>query len=218
MKILALEFSSPRRSVAVLEGAKILAEQVEPAAQGVPPLRLIADALAEARVEQGEVGCVAVGLGPGSYNGIRGAIALAQGWQLSGGVKLLGVSSVECIAARAQEEKLLGVVNVVIDAQRNEFYLASYEISSECLKKPSELKIVTLTELQSAIISESLDVGPEVTKWLPNGRVIFPSAATLGRLAAARGDFVSGEQLEPIYFRSASFVKAPPPRSLEFKL
>ena len=218
MKILALEFSSPRRSVAVVDGAKILAEHVEPAGQGVPPLRLIADALAEARVEQGEIGCVAVGLGPGSYNGIRGAIALAQGWQLSGGAKLLGVSSVECIAAQAREEKLLGGVNVVVDAQRNEFYFASYEISSECLKKLSDLKIVTLTELQSAIISESLVVGPEVTKWLPNGRVIFPSAATLGRLAASRGDFVSGAQLEPIYFRSTSFVKAPPPRSLEFKL
>ena len=218
MKILALEFSSPRRSVAVLDGAKILAEQVIPAGQGVPPLRLIADALAEARVEQGEVGCVAVGIGPGSYNGIRSAIALAQGWQLSGCAKLLGVSSVECIAAQAQEEKLLGGVDVVIDAQRNEFYLASYEIGSECLKNLSGLKIVTLTELQSEITSESLAIGPEVTKWLPNGRVIFPGAATLGRLAAARGDFVSGEQLEPIYFRATSFVKASPPRSLEFKL
>ena len=49
---------------------------------------------------------------------------MAQGWQLARGVKLLGVSSAECLAAQAQAEKIFGRVNVVIDAQRNEFYLA----------------------------------------------------------------------------------------------
>ena len=72
---------------------------------------------------------IAVGLGPGSYTGIRVAISMAQGWQLARGVKLLGVSSAECLAAQAQAEKIFGRVNVVIDAQRNEFYLATYEIS-----------------------------------------------------------------------------------------
>ena len=214
MKILALEFSSPRRSVAVLDGTTVLAEQVELAGQGVPPLRLIADALAEARVKQSEIGCVTVGLGPGSYNGIRGAIALAQGWQLADDVKLIGVSSVECLAVQGQAEKVFGEVNVVIDAQRNEFYLASYEISSKLLRKTDNLKIVTLTELKSAVKVGNLTAGPEVTRWFPAGRVIFPSAATLGRLAAEREDFVSGEHLEPIYLRATSFVKAPPARGL----
>ena len=42
---------------------------------------------------------IAVGLGPGSYTGIRAAIALAQGWQLAREVKTLGVSSVAAMAA-----------------------------------------------------------------------------------------------------------------------
>jgi len=64
---------------------------------------------------------LAVGLGPGSYTGIRVALSIAQGWQLAGGVKLLGLSSVECVAAQAQAEKISGRVNVLIDAQRNDF-------------------------------------------------------------------------------------------------
>lgn len=214
MKILALEFSSPRRSVAVLDGTTVLAEQAEPAGQGVPPLRLITNALVAAQTKQSEIGCVAVGLGPGSYNGIRGAIALAQGWQLAGGVRLIGVSSMECIAAQAQAEKAFGGVNVVVDAQRNEFYIAGYEISAISLKNTSLLRIITLTELKSPVEVESLAVGPEVTRWFPAGRVVFPGAATLGQLAAAREDFVSGDQLEPIYLRATSFVKAPAARSL----
>jgi hypothetical protein len=55
-------------------------------------------------------------------------------------------------------------------------------------------------------------VGPEVTNWLPGSRVLFPRAATLGRLARGRTDFVPGEKLVPIYLRATQFVKAPPPR------
>ena len=86
--------------------------------------------LREAGLEREQIEVIAVGLGPGSYTGIRVAISIAQGWQLARGVKLLGVSSAECLAAQAQAEKIFGRVNVVIDAQRNEFYLAAYEISS----------------------------------------------------------------------------------------
>lgn len=214
MKILALEFSSSRRSVAVLEGATVIAEQAEPVGATVPPLRLIADVLAAASLTPTDIGGLAIGLGPGSYNGIRGAIALAQGWQLASGVKLIGVSSAECIAARAQAEGVLGRIGVVIDAQRNEFYLATHEITEKTIKTTSDLKIITLPELNSWAESGGVLVGPEVTKWFPAGRVILPDAATLGRLAAAREDFVLGEALEPIYLRATSFVKAPPARNL----
>ena len=70
------------------------------------------------------------------------AISIAQGWQLARGVKLLGIGSVECLAAQAQAEKIFGRVNVVIDAQRGEFYLANYEISADGVKEIEPLKIV----------------------------------------------------------------------------
>jgi tRNA threonylcarbamoyl adenosine modification protein YeaZ len=212
MKILAIEFSSPRRSVAVLDGALILAEQAEAAGQTVSPLRLVEQALAAAKISREQIECVVVGLGPGSYTGIRGAIALAQGWQLATGVKLLGVSSADGIAAHAQAEKVFGRVNVVIDAQRGEFYHATYDISDKSIKNTSNLNIVSLTEIQSVAKSINPFVGPEIARWVSTARILFPTAVALGQLAAARTDFVSGEELEPIYLRATTFVKAAPPR------
>jgi tRNA threonylcarbamoyladenosine biosynthesis protein TsaB len=214
MTILALEFSSSQRSVAVLrtDGAAIAAEAVETGGRGTNAFGMIEQALAGAKIEREQIEVIAVGLGPGSYTGIRAAISLAQGWQLARDVKLLGVSGADAIAAQAHAEKIHGRVNVVIDAQRNEFYLATYEIAADGWRKISPLKILTKAELQSRVDGGEILIGPEVAKWFPSGRTIFPRAAALAELAARRNDFVPGEKLEPIYLRETNFVKAPPRR------
>jgi tRNA threonylcarbamoyladenosine biosynthesis protein TsaB len=115
MTILSLEFSSAQRSVAVVRPGdpQITAEAVERGAGGTHALGLIEQVLAEAKIEREQIEVIAVGLGPGSYTGIRVALSVAQGWQLARDVKLLGVSSVECLAAQARAEKIFGRVNVV---------------------------------------------------------------------------------------------------------
>ncbi|HLX95156.1 MAG TPA: tRNA (adenosine(37)-N6)-threonylcarbamoyltransferase complex dimerization subunit type 1 TsaB [Verrucomicrobiae bacterium] len=213
MTILALEFSSAQRSAAVVHRGghpHISAEAVETGTGGTNAFRLIERVLAEAKVEREQIEVLAVGLGPGSYAGVRVAISIAQGWQLARGVKLLGISSSECLAAQARVDKNFDRVNVVIDAQRNEFYLASYEISPEGSTEIEPLRIVSLTELQSRARAGGIWVGPEVTRWLPGGQILFPAAAALGRLAARRSDFVGGGNLSPIYLRETNFVKARP--------
>src|SRR5580704_7966632 len=124
MTILALEFSSPQRSVAVLRmgDTPVVAEAIEAGGRNTTAFGMIEKVLAEAKIEREEIDVIVVGLGPGSYTGIRAAISIAQGWRLARGIKLLGVNSVEAIAAQAQVENFFGRVNVVIDAQRNEFY------------------------------------------------------------------------------------------------
>ena len=211
MTILALEFSSAQRSVA-LSRREVITEAAEAGGRHTAALGMIEKVLAEAGASRGEIGALAVGLGPGSYTGIRSAIALAQGWQLAAGVKLLGVSSVEAIVARAQEEHVTGRITVVIDAQRNEFYLATYDLTGAGRTEVEPLQIVSLAEVQARSDAGHLIVGPEVTRWFPAGRVIFPTAATLARLAGGRTEFVPGEKLEPIYLRETAFVKAPPSR------
>ncbi|MBI2925972.1 MAG: tRNA (adenosine(37)-N6)-threonylcarbamoyltransferase complex dimerization subunit type 1 TsaB [Verrucomicrobia bacterium] len=219
MKILALEFSSPQRSAAVVEGGTgaspvtlgSVRASDDPQRRG---LALVDAALREARVESEEITCLAIGLGPGSYTGIRSAIAIAQGWQLARAVKLVGISSVECLAVQAQTDGTLGRVNIVIDAQRREFYLAGYAIAATECREVEPLHLATFEEVERHSRAGALLIGPEVTRWFPTGRVLFPDAATLGRLAAGRTDFAQGEDLEPIYLRQTSFVKAPPPRVL----
>ena len=211
MKILALEFSSLQRSVAISREADVT-EVVETGSGANAPLIIIEEALQQAKVEREQIECIAIGLGPGSYTGIRSAIALAQGWQLARGVKLLGVSSVQGIAAQAQSDGFRGRFSVVIDAQREEFYLATCELSDAHLGEIEPLHIVTHADLQRRIESGNVLIGPEVTRWFPSGRIVFPRAAMLCHLAKGRTDFLPGQQLEPIYLRETKFVKAPPPR------
>src|SRR6185295_9862408 len=132
MKILALEFSSPQRSVAVIDGSAVSLSEVFESLPGktMKPLSMVEEALRKAGLERERIECVAVGLGPGSYTGVRVAIALAQGWQLARDTKLLGISSAECIAAQAQADGFSGKACIVIDAQRDEFYIAVYEVGA----------------------------------------------------------------------------------------
>ena len=154
MTILALEFSSPQRSVAVLQGGAdagplALGEAIEAGTRSTNALGLVEEALRQAQLDREQIECLAVGLGPGSYTGIRLAIALAQGWQLARPVQLLGVSSAECLAAQAQAEGIFGRVEVVIDAQRNEFYLAGYDLSAESRREIEPLRLVAAAEVQA---------------------------------------------------------------------
>jgi tRNA threonylcarbamoyladenosine biosynthesis protein TsaB len=217
MKILALEFSSPQRSVAIVQadasaGVVSLCEAVAAGVEGPKTFGLVERVLNDARLEREQIECLAIGLGPGSYAGIRAAIALAQGWQLARGVNLLGISSAECVAAQAQAEGIVGHANVVIDAQRNEFYLAGYVLADQSRSELEPLHLATLAEVQRHVDAGEAIIGPEVVRWFPQGRPILPRAGTLGRLALARTGFAAGEKLEPIYLRETSFVKAPPPR------
>lgn len=214
MMILALEFSSSQRSVALARDGRALASASETGGRGTRAFGLAESVLADAKVRREEIQCLAIGLGPGSYTGIRAALAIAQGWQLATGAKLLGIGSVDCLARQAKTGKLFGRVNIVIDAQRGEFYLARLDISAADIKEAAALKIVSTADVQACVHAGETLIGPEVTRWFSAGRELFPRAATLAALAAERTDFMPGEKLEPIYLREANFAKAPPARAL----
>ena len=93
MTILALEFSSPHRSVAVLRADSVV-EAVETGGRGTNAFHLIERVLTESGVARGQIEVVVVGLGPGSYTGIRVAVAIAQGWQLARGTSATSGGSI----------------------------------------------------------------------------------------------------------------------------
>ncbi len=212
MTLLALEFSSEHLSVAIARNGIVLGEAMEAGGRSMAALAMIEKILAKAKIEREEIEAIAVGLGPGSYTGVRGAIALAQGWQLARDIKLTGVSSVEAIAVGAQAAGVFGRVSVVVNAQREEFYIATYDIGQAALKEIEPLKILPVADIRSRAGKGECFIGPEAAKFSPNARVFFPQAATVAKLAAARGAFSSDEKVEPIYLRETNFVKAQLPR------
>jgi len=224
MKILALEFSSLQRSVAVIQTTPPknqaaspagVSEIVQTGGVGANLLGMIDATLQQAGIERERIEVLAIGLGPGSYSGIRRAIAVAQGWELArfgSPLKLLGIGSTDCLVTQAQEEGARGRFTVVIDAQRGEFYMATYDINPAACTVIEPLRIATLQELQEREAVGECFIGPQAARFR-NGRVTFPRASTLARLAKERNDFVSAEKLEPIYLRKTQFVKAQPVRT-----
>lgn len=218
MKILAVEFSSQERSVAVAVVSEAGVVSVTGAAReaggrSVKALAMVQAALDQAKLPREDIDCLAVGLGPGSYTGIRAAISLAQGWQLARNVRLVGVSSVESLAVRAQAQGARGQCAFVIDAQRREYYLAGYSITDADVRVTEPLRIVPQSELRDRLGRGERIFGPDP---VPNVELtrLYPDAATLAKLAVSHKEAMAGEQLEPIYLREARFVKAPPHREI----
>jgi tRNA threonylcarbamoyladenosine biosynthesis protein TsaB len=212
MKILALEFSSSRRSVAVLSfdgSGKLLAqgEAIETGGRTTRAIGMIEAALRQAQIEREQVDRLAIGLGPGSYHGIRTAIALAQGWQLARKLDVIGISSAEVLAEQARDEGVTGNVDIVIDAHRNEFYITRYSIIENLVAETQSLRLASSEEIQSKRQQPVTLLGPDLPDVVPTARPLFPSAALLGRLARTGTPAQDASRLEPIYLRTTSFVK-----------
>src|SRR3954468_24706051 len=114
MKTLALELSSSVGSVATCDGADGHLLRVFPADR--KHSGLFFENLSALREESGKPEAIVVGLGPGSYAGVRIAIATAIGLRAASGARLFGLPS---ICAFESPEYL-----VVGDARRNSFFLA----------------------------------------------------------------------------------------------
>ena len=217
MKILAVEFSSELRSVALVEKlpdgtSRVRGSALEKGGRNAHAFDLVELALQEAKMEREEIDCIAVGIGPGSYTGIRAAIALAQDGHLGHELKLVGISSVECLAAQTFADGIRGRASFIVDAQRNEFYLATYEMGENGFSEIEPLHLATFVEVEKRIAENQLVFGPDVKRLFAKAQDLYPNGEMLGQLASQETDFVSGEKLEPIYLREVSFVKAPPPR------
>lgn len=211
MKILAVDFSSSQRSVAVVADGAV-SEVVHTGHGGSDALGMVEAVLNDAGLRRTQVEVLAVGLGPGSYTGIRAAIALAQGWQLAQGVALLGVSSIDIIVQDLRERGVQGGVGIAVDAQRGEFYLGQFKMSEGDCEPTNPLRIVSRDELQRCLAGGEKIYGPGMAALVPGTVDAYPRAAMLGKIARERSDFIPGEKLSPIYLREAAFVKAPPPR------
>ncbi len=210
--ILALEFSTDHRSVAVVRDGLVLAESIQESGRSTRVFSLIADALKQAGIAPADVGVLALGIGPGSYTGIRLAISVAQGWSLAGEgggqgdqpIEIRTVSSFELMA-----ETIAGSAWLAADAQRDEWAIARVETG----QLMTAARLISTAELVSLAATERV-VGPEVFQRLGVGQRAYPEAVALGLLAQSRGQVTIPEALEAVYLRAANFLKAPASRSL----
>jgi tRNA threonylcarbamoyladenosine biosynthesis protein TsaB len=220
MRILALEFSTDRRSVAVVGiepggPAQVLGAAREAGGRSARVFGLIQDALVAAGVEREGIDLVAVGLGPGSFAGIRVALAVAQGWHLARGVRVAGLSSLRCLAFGLQAAGEWGRWWLAVDAQRGMFHVEEWDVARDAVWAAGEPRLVEPAELRRRIETGGAVAGPELVERLGCGREIHPEAGILGRLASEFEGTLQPEGIEPVCLRPTEFVRAAPARTLD---
>lgn len=137
--VLGLDTATPELTVALLRDGELAGErQVGPGPSGRPRhatelLPAVAALLGRER-EWGQVTKIAVGVGPGSFTGLRIGVAAARALALGRGLPLVGVSSLAALAAgiggRGADRLAL------IDARRGEVFGALYSAAGEELWEP----------------------------------------------------------------------------------
>jgi tRNA threonylcarbamoyladenosine biosynthesis protein TsaB len=217
VRVLAIETSSPRGSVALTERGRVIVsfdhEQANAHAERLLPL--VERAIAESGFSKRSLERVAVGVGPGSFTGLRVGIAHAEGIALGLGIPLVGVGALRAMAATARDGD--GRLRVpVLDARRDEVFVAAYTHEGEERLAPTALpRASALGELEklgpdlcfigaaAALLSETVERLEGRDHDLPHAREV----ALLGsRLDPAR------HPPDPIYVRGvgATLPNLPP--------
>lgn len=128
--------------------------------------------LAEQVLEQGggsarELDAVAVSMGPGSYTGLRIGVSTAKGFAMAVGASLIGVPTLEALAATvmpyAADED---VICALLDARRDEVYAAAYQVQSATRTgSAGEKDNAGLSRLVVHAAADAMEVG-QLPDWL----------------------------------------------------
>ena len=218
MKILALETSTERCSVALWIAGRVL-EQVHTAvhthAEVILPM--VEALLAEAGVSLRQLDALAFGRGPGGFTGVRVATAVVQGLAFGAERPVVPVSDLMALAAGAHRLHAWEKILVCVDARMHEIYWCAYEATT-----PDRMTARAEEQLSAADAVATPDSGPwygagsgfaaygvELTQRLGKtiagqDAALLPTAEDIARLAVplmAEGRAVSAEAALPVYLR-----------------
>lgn len=217
MKLLAFETATEACSVALwIDGDVHERFEVAPRRHAELSLPWAEDLLAEAGIDRAQLDVLAVSRGPGAFTGVRLGISLVQGIALALDRPVVALSTLAVLAAgcRASGRNVLAS----IDARMGEVYAGAFELRDG---EPVPLRPETVGA------AADVDLPPSGGDWLGAGTGFaagdgalatrlagrlahvdagaLPRAGDLARLAAraaARGDLVAPERVEPAYLRN----------------
>lgn len=196
MRIVAFDTASSATAVALCDPAAGLSLQArdDPAAGERPRhasrlMPLVVELLERAGGGWPSVERIGVGIGPGTFTGLRIGVATARGLGQALGIPVIGVSTLRSLALNAGGEDA-GAVLAVLDARRGELFLAAWGLADGALGEPLLAPEAIAPDRASAVLAALprplLAVGP--------GAVDFK--AQLGRSGAVVPD--EGSELHRI--------------------
>ncbi len=214
VRILALETTEMTGSVAAADGGKLLVQKdLDPgqrtAQSLVPGMRA---ALEDVGWRPPDVDLVAVTIGPGSFTGLRIGVATAKTFAYAVGAEVLGIDTLEAIAAAAPPQ--VDALAVAVDAQRGQVIAGPFRRHEDGWMRPSAAAELVDTEAWlESLPAGTIVSGPIIRKFvdkLPQGVTAIdrqlwrPQAAMVAQLA--HRDYASGRRddlwkLLPYYSR-----------------
>lgn len=192
----------------------------KPTGHGRMLIPKIGEILAEAGLAQGDLGAIAVSVGPGSYTGIRIGVTAAKTLSWALGCALVGVPTLEALA---REAAALGVPEgtgrlvPAVDARRGEVYAGVFLLEGSHVERVLEDVAIPPEELSARLAAGDHIFGSGVSRYggkelaIAEGATAaespeVPRAATVARLGAemfARGETLEVHAASPIYLRKS---------------
>ena len=203
----ALEASSYEPTIALRLGAETFEESLTSERAHASDLLPGFERLLERHaVRASDVERFVVGTGPGSFTGLRVAIALVLGLSRSTGAELACVPSTEAIAWTHLESGQQGAW--VLDARGGEVYFARYARSADSIEVVETPRVAHPDELAGLIDDDVRVFCDEATERLPfvegrENRVVgaLPRADAVLHLGCERAPLPQGAVPEPLYLR-----------------
>ncbi len=220
MKILAFDGAAKAASVAVADGDRILAHHTvdNGLTQSELLLPMAEDMLKSLKLSFSDIELFATSVGPGSFTGVRIGVSLVKGLAFGRNLPCVGVSTIEALAENIRG--LRGIIVPCMDARRGQVYSATFCCDGENLTRLTEDRAISLSALAEELSTyEGKDIylcgdGYRVAKTALSTAgiklcetpelLILENAASVAKVAKRiyeSGEWVSDEQLSPVYLR-----------------
>jgi len=215
MQLLAFDTATPATTVALaLADEKLLTRRHEPAPGERPGhvselLPLALALLAEAGIDVAQLDRIAVGVGPGTFTGLRIGVATARALAHAHELPLVGISTLRSLAAGAAVEA--SALLAVLDARRGEAFAAAWA-GERALLEPAAFTPDALVQAAAALPAGTVAVGDGAVRFrtvLEAAGIVVPAddsaahrveAAVHARLAAGM-EPTAPDAVLPAYLR-----------------
>jgi len=140
--LLAIDCSAAACSVALWREGAIVAHRFEAMERGQAEalMPMVAEVMATAALGWGALVAVAVGIGPGSFTGLRVALAAARGIGLSAGIPVHGVTTLAALVEAVPEARRRGrTLAAFIASKRGDLYGQWFDAALRPLNEPGVL-------------------------------------------------------------------------------
>ena len=215
MKILGLDTSTKFLCIGVFDGLKIYEYRLNLGiGHDVFLIEHIRRVLMALRIKLKDLDYLAVGIGPGSFTGLRIGLSTIKGLGLVINKKIIGISTLDIIAYNALESDRGLYICPILDARRGFLYTTLYKKDNLSLKRlfPYRLlrikDLVKMTPKGTVFLGDGLNLYKQTIMLKVKNSVILdeefflPKATNIIRLALEyikENRFIELNKLKPIY-------------------